>query len=298
MEYLLLVCAVFIGAIKAILNRKVKSGTATAFATFRLNLICFVLAFITVFFMGLGDIATLFKVPLWLALATAIATVGMQVCMMKAVQTGPVSLSSLFTYCGFIIPTLFGSLYYRENFHILQGVGIALILCAFVLSLQKEKQAKFNLQWLLYALGAMLFSGLLGVFQKIFVKEYPNNSLNNFLTVSFFIVVLLVGVCTLFCFFKERGKTTISRGLGMPIGVFLAYTIPLGVIIGGLNLLNTYLSSVLPSVVVFPAINGGAIFLTTAFSAVIFKEKPTKRQTLALIIGIGAILLIALSQLL
>ena len=115
---------------------------------------------------------------------------------------------------------------------------------------------------------------------------------------SFLIVVLLVGACTLFCYLKERKTTTVACGLGMPIGVFLAYTIPLGVIIGGLNLLNTYLSGVLPSVVVFPAINGGAIFLTTLLSAIVFKEKPTKRQTLALVIGIGAILLIALSQLL
>ena len=77
---------------------------------------------------------------------------------------------------------------------------------------------------------------------------------------SFLIVVLLVGACTLFCYLKERKTTTVACGLGMPIGVFLAYTIPLGVIIGGLNLLNTYLSGVLPSVVVFPAINGGAIY--------------------------------------
>ena len=296
-NYLLLSLAVLVGAIKAVLNRKVKSGTTTAFTAFRLNFICFVLAFFTVFVMGIGDIDTLFHIPLWLAIATAIATVGMQICMMKAVQTGPVSLSSLFTYCGFIIPTLWGSLYYREDFHFLQGVGIALILCAFVLSLQKEKQTKFNLQWLLYAIGSMLFSGLLGVFQKIFVKEYQHCLLNNFLTVSFFIVVVLVGVCTLIAYLLERNKNQ-TAGLGMPIGRFIAYTLPLGVIIGGLNLLNTYLSGVLPSVVVFPAINGGAIFLTTLLSAIIFKEKPTKRQTIALCIGIGAILLIALSQLL
>ncbi len=298
-NYLFLSVSVLVGAIKAVLNRKVKGATTTVYTAFRLNLICFIFAFFTVFFMGIGDIGTLFNVPLWLAIATAIATVGMQICMMKAVQTGPVSLSSLFTYCGFIIPTLWGSLYYREDFHFLQGVGIALIICAFVLSLQKEKQTKFNWQWLFYALGSMLFAGLLGVFQKVFVKEYQQCLLNNFLTVSFFIVVVLVGACTLVAYILEgKNAETTNRALGMPIGRFFAYTIPLGVIIGGLNLLNTYLSGALPSVVVFPAINGGAIFLTTLLSAIVFKEKPTKRQTIALCIGIGAILLIAFSQLL
>ena len=295
-NYLLLIFAVTTGATKAILNRKVKSATPTLFTSFRLNLICFIFGFITVFFIGIGDISSLFSVPWWLAVGTAVCTVGMQLCMMKAVQTGPISLSSFFVYSGFMIPTIWGCLYYKESFHFLQGIGIGAILFAFALSLQKEHGKKFNFVWLLYALGAMVFSGLLGVFQKLFVKGYPTHSLHNFLTVTFFIVVILMSIFTLVSYLFQKEKT--PCGLGMSKISFFAYTIPLGVIIGGLNLLNTYLSGVLPSVVVFPAINGGAIFLTTALSAIIFKEKPTKRQTIALCIGIGAILLIALSQLL
>ena len=293
-DYLLLVSSVFLSALKSALNRQVKKATPTTFTTFRVNLVCFIFAFITVFLIGIGEISTLFTIPIGLSVLMAICVVGMQLCLMKGVQTGPVSLSSFFVCAGFIFPTAFGVLYYKDNFHFLQGIGIAILIGALLISLEKDGK-KFNFKWLFYAVGAMLFAGALGILQKVFVKEYPTLSLNNFLAVVFFIVVILMALCTLISYLCQKDKT--PCGLGMSKVTFCAYTLPLGAIIGGLMILNTYLLAVLPSVVAFPSINGGAIFMTALLSALIFKEKLTARKIIALCLGVGAILLIAFAQL-
>ncbi len=301
MEYILLITTVFMAAVKSVLNRQVKSGTETVLQTLRFNLLTFVFAFVTVFSLGFQDLGSIFNTPWLVAFGLAVCTLGAQISLMKAVQLGPVSVSALFSYCGFIIPTVWGCIRYQEEFHFLQAVGIAMILCSFALSTKREKDAKYNVKWLLSSLGGLIFSGAIGVFQKIFTRDYAGYSLNNFLTVAFALVLVVGGVCLLIAYFIEKTRNNpiseksessdadVSKPNGRKVCIF---AVILGVLIGLINIINTYLSGVLPSVVVFPSINGGAIITTTLLSAFVFKETPTKNQAIGLAMGVLAILLI------
>ena len=209
MEYVLLVLTVIMAATKAVLNKKVKNGTETLYQTFRFNLFCFVFAFITVFIVGIRELDTLLNTPILLALGLAVCTIGMQIFSMKAVQLGPVSVSSLFCYCGFIIPTVFGCVYYKEPFRVLQGVGIAMIVFAFIFSTKGGEDKKPNAKWLFCSISALLSSGLIGVFQKIFMREYPDSSLNNFLIFSFLMILAIGGVYLLVMKLVQTTRRTI-----------------------------------------------------------------------------------------
>ena len=67
---------------------------------------------------------------------------------------------------------------------------------------------------------------------------------------------------------------------------------------GLVNKTNTYLSGVLPSVIVFPVINGGVILATTIVSRFIFKEKLSLLQKAGLAVGALGIVCIAIGKLL
>lgn len=85
---------------------------------------------------------------------------------MKAVETGSVSVSSLFYSCGFIIPTIWENVYYKEGINLLHIFGILFIFASFALSSRLKKDKGFKVGWLA-ALGGTLFSGLVGVVHKL-----------------------------------------------------------------------------------------------------------------------------------
>jgi multidrug transporter EmrE-like cation transporter len=160
--------------LKVALNRNLKSESTTVYATLKTNLFCFCFAFLTIFLFGLKDLKTIGNTPFFLSLCLAVCTLGAQICLMKAIQLGSVAVSALFTYCGFIIPTLWGAVHYQEEVQLLQVLGILMVLVALVLSTRKEKDVKFNKWWFVFACGGLLFSGIIGIIQKIFILKFYN----------------------------------------------------------------------------------------------------------------------------
>ncbi|MBE7087693.1 MAG: hypothetical protein E7369_05295 [Clostridiales bacterium] len=299
--YLLLILAVALGALKNVFTKIVKKKSASFCDTMKMNVITFAIAFVVVFFMGIANLKTFFSVPWILTICYAICTLGSQIALMKAVDMGPVSISSLFYSCGFILPTLFGSFYYKEPINILHCIGILLIVVSFVFSAKKEEGKKTNFAWLIAAIGGLFFSGMVGIMQKLFTNECVFYELNNFLCMSFlFIIVISAGM-----FFVAKVKTGKSceivnaeadeRTFG---SIFKQYgfTVALGAVLGLVNKTNTFLSGALPSVIVFPVINGGVVILTTILSMLFFKEKLTVLQKIGLILGIIGIVCITIGK--
>ena len=153
MEYALLIFSVLFGALRNIFAKVVKKEKETFYQVLKTNVITFVFAFVAVFFIGISDIKTIFRVPWGIAFVYAICILGFQFTLLKSVELGSVSLSTLFHSCGFIIPTLFGSIRYKEEINALHIVGLILIIVSFACSVKKEEGKKFNIGWLFAALG-------------------------------------------------------------------------------------------------------------------------------------------------
>lgn len=58
------------------------------------------------------------------------------------------------------------------------------------------------------------------------------------------------------------------------------------------NQINMYLSGALPSIVFFPIVNGVGLLLSIAAGILLLKERFTRRQTLGMIFGAAAVLLL------
>lgn len=306
MEYLLLVLTVGLGALKSIMTKLAKTKNTNLRDTTKINLISFSCALVVIFLLGIQDLGSPFSVPIWLALFYAVCTLASQLCLMKAVELGPVSISSLFYSCGFIIPTIWGNVFYQEGIHALHIVGIVLIVASFILSSQFKRGKRISIGWVFAALGGTLFSGLVGVIQKLFTNNYSAFSLNYFLYVAFAFIIAINLLLFLVAQIIDRRKKTVQgpapeeeiteEGEKTKTGRLILFTIFLGCIIGLVNKINTYLSGVFPSIIVFPIINGGAILLSAVLSKFIFKEKLKAIQWVGIMVGILGIVLLALGQ--
>ena len=304
MEYLLLSLAVLSGVSKNIFTKIVKKESATFYDTMKMNVITFTCAFFAVFLIGIHSAKTTFQVPWLLAFCYAVCTLGSQISLMKAVELGSVSISSLFYSCGFMLPTLFGSIYYKEEINALHIIGLGLIIVSFVFSVKKEEGKNFNLGWLIAALGGLFFSGMVGIMQKLFANEYSQYKMDNFLCMAFLFIILICATAMLFSWLSKNKqlKLHIEKGCeDRKAGTITfikqyGFTVALGVVMGLINKTNTFLSGVLPSVVVFPVINGGVILMTTVSSILVFKENLSLMQKLGLIIGIVGIISITIGK--
>ena len=316
MTGVLLAASVLLGTAKIILSRCIKRETTGTVRTLLSDSVFFLIAGTVVTLAGLSELHRAGEIPFGLAAAFAGSVFLGQISLMLALQYGSVSLSSLFSSCGFIVPSLWGWLRFDERAGALQIVGLAAVLAAFILAADFKTTKQFNWKWLVAAIGAMFFAGTTGVVQKEFAAACPSALLEPFLSVSLLSIAVL---CALGCgaaalFVRYRGKTspagaadTKDAALPAPqppapaptaqkkraVARFMLFAFALGVVLGFLNLLNTYLAGVLPSIVVFPVYNGGIILVSTLCSALLFRERLSVRGIVSLALGLAAILLIA-----
>ncbi len=211
----------------------------------------------------------------------ALFTLLSQMLFMKATDNGDVALSSLIYSCGFLLPTLFGAVVYREELTAFKALGIIVILASFAVS-TFSKNGNVNKKWFLYAFSAMLSSGIVGILQKVFRMSEHSNELNGFLASAFVIIVASMFVI------MPKGEKNSFRPM------FYVSAAAVGACFGAVNIINTYLSGVMPSIVMFPAVNGGGIAASGILAYLVIKEKLSLRKWLGIAIGICGIILIAL----
>ncbi len=218
---------------------------------------------------------------LCLSVLYAVFTLLSQILFMKATDNGDVALSSLIYSCGFLFPTIFGAVAYSEELTVFKVLGIIVILISFVVS-TLSKSGKISRKWFLYAFAAMLSSGIVGILQKVFRMSGHSGELNGFLAAAFIIIAL-----SMLIIMPKGGKTVFKPMFYITAGI-------VGVCFGAVNIINTYLSGVMPSIVMFPIVNGGGIAASGIFAYLMLREKLSIRKWLGIAIGITGIILIAL----
>ena len=160
----------------------------------------------------------------------------------------------------------------------IQIILLPLLILSLALTMDL-KRGNVDPEWILYAFGSMLFTGLIGVMQKIHQESGHGDEMSLFLLISFVIMAAISGMLL-----TRAGKPSakrMTRGSSdpaMPLAIFS------GAALGMIHSLNLYLSGVLPSIVFFPVVNSGLILMTVAVSVVVFHKKLKSKQLVGLII--------------
>ena len=204
MEYAFLLFAVIICSALRSICLKISTDGKSFYDKTKINAIVFLIVGISALLMGLHSLSTIFKVPWILAIIYALSTVLAHFFLMIAFEVGSVSFSSLIYNCSFIVPTIFGIVFYSEESSIVHITGIALIIVSFCLSV-KSDGGKGGISWFIVSLLAVLFGGVLGCVQKILGNEYPDVLLDNFVQLSFIFAFLIGALIAFFTylFFKR-----------------------------------------------------------------------------------------------
>lgn len=202
-----------------------------------------------------------------------------------ALSNGKTAICATIYAFGFLIPTLSGTIFWQEKITIFGYLGILMVIPVLIISgMSKKSSNKINTtkSYLLPLIAAMICSGLLGIVQKIQQKSVYQPETRSFILIAF---ILCFTASLLFFVFSPRGKSKIQ--------VKNLYTSSLiGVFFATCNVLNTFLAGRLNSSIFFPAINIGTILFSLILGLIIYREKPTKKDFIVLILSVISILLV------
>jgi drug/metabolite transporter (DMT)-like permease len=284
-EYTLLFLTVLLTAVKNVLS-KAGGGEFRGFSNIvRLHTVMSAAAVLTVFITGAHEGFRFTPVNCMTAALYAAAALISQICYVISVERGAVSVCTLFYSCGFVVPALFGMIRYGETISGIQWIGFAVLIISFALSAGKTERSPANARWLPFAVTAMSASGIVGVIQKMYrMSEHSGGQTAVLLLAFAFMLCILLPVGFL------SGSKAINRRSG---GKRLIFALIMGVCMGIANKLNLWLSGTLPAAVMFPCVNGGCIVMTSVLSAVFLKERIKRKQQAGIMLGLAAILLIA-----
>lgn len=207
--------------------------------------------------------------------------------LIMAMKEGPMSYTILISTCGMIIPTLFGTIAYKEAVSVFQVIGFILMPIGFYFGANPKKSEKITMKWAKYVFTCFFSNGLQGVLQKVISRSAHPEESGMFLMTAFLISALIL----LVMYLLKREKADLRKGfikkysLSPIVGIADAFQ----------HKVNTGLSGVLPSIICYPVINGGGIAGATIVSLLVFHEKMDKKQILGFVLCVTSIFLMCIA---
>ena len=195
-----------------------------------------------------------------------------------------VSTTTIANKITFVFPTIMGILFFSEDWNYLKITGFIVAITSIILSAENKRQfpkTKTYLVILLLFFGGGILESLLSYCQKFLIQPFDTSIFFGYLFLFAFLFGLIILIWNI-----NKGKEIPSRK-----DVFW------GLVLGVPNYFSMYflLESLndLPSSTVFPVANMGVILCSTFISVLLFRERISRKKSIALLCSILAILLIS-----
>ena len=215
--------------------------------------------------------------------------------LMVALRIGPMSYTLVISNFSTVISALSGFFLFGEEIGVFQIVGIALMLVSFALAVEKNaSEKKASLKWLLFSALTFLFTGGIGVMQKLHQNSSVKDELNAFLVFAFAVSFLFSGILMLINRKREKQPCFEKNQKGGVNWLFIIMMLAGGFFVAANHKLNLYLSGIIPSAIFFPIVNGGGLMLSTVTAVLFFRERPTVKQWIGVAFGILSVLFLCL----
>lgn len=286
---LLIILSVIASALIGILRGKYAksypmSGVYLWRFNFYQNIFCFLSILLIYLFSGTKFSFSVFSVLLGAALAVAniLSLEG----LLQAQACGSFAYTNVIVALSAIIPSMSGPVLFGEKVTVSQFAGIGLMIICIILSPGNDggERRAVNLKWLLFCTVAFVFSGAVGVVQKI----HQNNAAHKaempaLLLTCFFVSFAISGIRLI----TERGRMKKSgESLNKLTLAVLLFPAVSGLCFAFPHTINLFLSGRLASVVFFPTINLCPMLLTMLYAVFGFKERLTAKQWAGIAVGI------------
>lgn len=275
--------AFFAGATSVLAKAGIKSVSSDFATAFRTGVVL-IFSWLMVFVVGCQNAVSTITPQALVFLALSGAATGLSwLCYFKALSIGNLSKVVAVDKSSTFLTILLALIFFREPFHWLTGLGIAVMIAGTALMLEKGDAKKGEKGWLFYAAGSAVFAALQSILGKVGVQDMDST-----LATALRTVVVLIFAWAIVLGKKEGGdwKKMTRRD---------AVLLVLSGITTGASWLCYYRALQTGRASVVVPIDKCSMLFAVALSAIFLKEKQTRRSLLALALVVAGTLMIALA---
>lgn len=275
--------AFFAGATSVLAKAGIKSVSSDFATAFRTGVVL-IFSWLMVFVVGCQNAVSTITPRALVFLALSGAATGLSwLCYFKALSIGNLSKVVAVDKSSTFLTILLALIFFREPFHWLTGLGIAVMIAGTALMLEKGDTKKGERGWLFYAAGSAVFAALQSILGKVGVQDMDSN-----LATALRTMVVLVFAWAIVLGKKEGGdwKKMTRRD---------AVLLVLSGITTGASWLCYYRALQTGRASVVVPIDKCSMLFAVALSAIFLKEKQTRRSLLALALVVAGTFMIALA---
>lgn len=199
-----------------------------------------------------------------------------------ALALGPMALTSIIAAFSLVIPFLAGITLWGEELSLPGGVGITLLLCSIVLMNFRKSGQPMSLKWLFFSFLTFFSNGISSVVQKQHQLLWPGGYRSEFMLWAMAWGLVLLALTVLI-----RGTVKAEVRACVPGA-------SAGLIEGFANYIVLYLAATQDASVLFPVVSAAKIIAVWIIGRFTFREQLKHTQTVGLLAGIAAIILLNL----
>lgn len=275
--------AFFAGATSVLAKAGIKSVSSDFATAFRTGVVL-IFSWLMVFVVGCQNAVSTITPRALVFLALSGAATGLSwLCYFKALSIGNLSKVVAVDKSSTFLTILLALIFFREPFHWLTGLGIAVMIAGTALMLEKGDAKKGERGWLFYAAGSAVFAALQSILGKVGVQDMDST-----LATALRTMVVLIFAWAIVLGKKEDGdwKKMTRRD---------AVLLVLSGITTGASWLCYYRALQTGRASVVVPIDKCSMLFAVALSAIFLKEKQTRRSLLALTLVVAGTFMIALA---
>lgn len=275
--------AFFAGATSVLAKAGIKSVSSDFATAFRTGVVL-IFSWLMVFVVGCQNAVSTITPRALVFLALSGAATGLSwLCYFKALSIGNLSKVVAVDKSSTFLTILLALIFFREPFHWLTGLGIAVMIAGTALMLEKGDAKKGERGWLFYAAGSAVFAALQSILGKVGVQDMDST-----LATALRTMVVLIFAWAIVLGKKEDGdwKKMTRRD---------AVLLVLSGITTGASWLCYYRALQTGRASVVVPIDKYSMLFAVALSAIFLKEKQTRRSLLALALVVAGTFMIALA---
>lgn len=275
--------AFFAGATSVLAKAGIQSVSSDFATAFRTGVVL-IFSWLMVFVVGCQNAVSTITPRALVFLALSGTATGLSwLCYFKALSIGNLSKVVAVDKSSTFLTILLALIFFREPFHWLTGLGIAVMIAGTALMLEKGDAKKGERGWLFYAAGSAVFAALQSILGKVGVQDMDST-----LATALRTVVVLIFAWAIVLGKKEGGdwKKMTRRD---------ALLLVLSGITTGASWLCYYRALQTGRASVVVPIDKCSMLFAVALSAIFLKEKQTRRSLLALALVVAGTFMIALA---
>ena len=275
--------AFFAGATSVLAKAGIKSVSSDFATAFRTGVVL-IFSWLMVFVVGCQNAVSTITPRALVFLALSGAATGLSwLCYFKALSIGNLSKVVAVDKSSTFLTILLALIFFREPFHWLTGLGIAVMIAGTALMLEEGDAKKGEKGWLFYAAGSAVFAALQSILGKVGVQNMDST-----LATALRTMVVLIFAWAIVLGKKEGGdwKKMTRRD---------AVLLVLSGITTGASWLCYYRALQTGRASVVVPIDKCSMLFAVALSAIFLKEKQTRRSLLALALVVAGTFMIALA---